>query len=152
MATLIGRALFGIPLGTEHPSHGSDDDEIEYASRDTPGGSGPTQAEPLLPTNLAEEDFQDAFILFVDMRITAHFATAYNTPASDTPARIITKAMEAAHPTATFKLAASSRGTMALRFASRADRETAVLNQEGLEADDHIVIMERPKASIQNSI
>ncbi|BAD86867.1 hypothetical protein [Oryza sativa Japonica Group] len=111
-----------------------DDDEIEYASRDTPGGSGPAQAEPLLPTNLAEEDFQDAFILFVDMRITAHFATAYNTPASDTPARIITKTMEAAHPTATFKLVASSRGTMALRFASRADRETAVLNQEGLES------------------
>lgn len=152
MATLIGCALSGIPLGTKHPSHGSDDDEIEYASRDTPGGSGPAQAEPLLPTNLAEEDFQDAFILFVDMRITAHFATAYNTPASDTPARIITKTMEAAHPTATFKLVASSRGTMALRFASRADRETAVLNQEGLEVNDHIVIMERPKASIQNSI
>ncbi|XP_066161870.1 endochitinase A isoform X1 [Oryza sativa Japonica Group] len=149
-AEQIRRALAGLsPEGSIHSASLSPGRVPVITSNDTTAAQDFAFGEPD-PVNISgdsDDDILDIFIPFVDMRVTAHYATAYVTPPCECPGRVIRKAMQDAHPRFQFTLISACRGAMTLRFIHSQDRDFAVDHQENLTAEGHLVRLERPEDS-----
>ncbi|EEE68034.1 hypothetical protein OsJ_26025 [Oryza sativa Japonica Group] len=112
------------PAGTPSSSSSVDveSDEIFSVASIPVGQLTPAFAELLCMYPL----HYDVFAPFADMRITAHYATAFMFPAASEPSRVTWDAMREYLPNIHFSLNPAGRGAMFLRFSTLEDRDAAV--------------------------
>uniref|UniRef100_A0A0E0D6M1 Uncharacterized protein n=1 Tax=Oryza meridionalis TaxID=40149 RepID=A0A0E0D6M1_9ORYZ len=139
--TVLPRPIKPTGAASSESSEEVESGNISLAATPIPALLNPAFAELL---RLYLEHY-NAYAPFADMRITAHYASAFLFPAAPDPSRIIWDAMRDYLPGLHFTLNPAGRGAMFLRFSTPEERDTAVEFPGTLEAGGHILVLEKPE-------
>lgn len=138
------------PTGTPSSSSSIEVESDDISSADSPQTGQLNQFLAQLNPAFAEllrmyPLHYDMFAPYADMRITAHYASAFLYPAASEPSRVIWEAMREYLPHIHFSLNPARRGAMFVRFSTPEDRDAAVDFPGTMMAEGHILVLEKPE-------